>query len=144
MKKKCFTFAEVILASLKRRKLIYPQSIDEYNISQLLYEMESLQSEVEDLIWRKFSRDIDIMEEKIRLEDERVRDSLTLAQYESITNSFRPSLISNPSNLSEEFLGIESHIGRTCSRLQQLRYQKLAHSSQSIAQMHNRVCEGKR
>lgn len=78
MKKRCYTFADVIFASLKKRKLQFSSSIDEYNISQLIYEMDSLQSDVEDFIWRRFSRDIEIIEEKIRLEDERVRDSLTL------------------------------------------------------------------
>lgn len=129
---------------MKKKKLVCPPNFDDYNASQLLYEIECLQSEVEDLIWRKCSRDIEIMEEKIKLEDERVRESLTLNQYETITRSFCPSLISNPSNLSEEFLNIESQLGRTCSRLQQLRYEKLAHSAQLIAEMHNKVCEAKR
>jgi hypothetical protein len=62
MKKKGFAFAEVIFASLKKRKLFYPPNVDDYNISQILYEMESLQREVEDFLWRKFSRDIEIME----------------------------------------------------------------------------------
>ncbi len=63
------------------------------------------------------------MEEKIYKEDELVRDSLDLHQYQHITGSFRPSLISNPTDLLEELHNIRGAATKgMCSQLQQIRY----------------------
>ncbi len=70
MEQKCYHFVDFILESFKCRKGIkLPPKLEESGYEQLIYELESIKEEVEDFLWRKFCKDIDIIEEKIRMED---------------------------------------------------------------------------
>jgi hypothetical protein len=141
MERKCYRYVDFIFESFKSRRGI---KLPEVNYEQLLYELEDLKTEVEDFLWRKFCKDIDIIEEKIRMEDDQIRNSIELSQYQAITGSFHPQLISNPADLIEEFQSIGGHpTKRNCSRLQQMRYTKLTSSEKNVSNLHNSVCQAK-
>lgn len=71
MELKCYRFVDFILDSFKCRKGIkLPPKLEEASYELLIYELESMKAEVEEFLWRKFCKDIDIIEEKIRMEDE--------------------------------------------------------------------------
>jgi hypothetical protein len=145
MERKSFRYVEQIMEWCRsHRSIRMPAKAEEIAFEQLLYEMEKLKNEVGEFLWRKFCKDVDIMEEKIHMEDEIIRNSLELAEYQTLTGSFRPFLISNPADLIEEFQSIGGHpTHRSCSRLQQMRYEKLAQSERAVSNLHNWVCESK-
>ena len=56
-----------------------------------------------------------------------IRDSIELSQYQTITGSFNPFLITNPADLILEYENIGGNQAKSkCSRLQQMRYLKLS------------------
>jgi len=82
------------------------------------------------------------MEERIIQADIEIRDSVDLPEYMRLTSSLRPTLISNPSDLANEYQNIASNTIRlNFSKMQQMRYGKLTLSSRRICALHNAVCD---
>lgn len=70
-----------------------------------------------------------IMQGKIEQADAEVKDSIEVDQYQQLICSFRPLLITNPSDLAKELQTLNGPGSTTpsrSSRLQQFRYSRLA------------------
>ena len=100
-----------------------------------------MKEELEHFLMKKLSRDLDIVQEKISQADANVREQIEVEEYQRLVCSFRPLLITNSTDLVQEFQNLSgptAHVPHPV-RLQQLRYAKLNSLEQGVSYLHNKV-----
>ena len=101
-----------------------------------------MKEELQIFLHKRLNRDIDILKQKIELSNSKVRDQIDAEEYQRLVCSFTPLLITNSTNLAEEFQTLSGPSATQFSpsaRIQHLRYAKLSSLSQEVSDLHNKV-----
>mgnify|MGYP000017623619 CR=1 FL=1 len=101
-----------------------------------------MKEELESFLIKRFNKDINIAKERIEQADSNVKDLIDVEEYQRLTCSFRPKLITNSSDLAKEYEELVGHSSGSISRsakLQHFRYSKLTKLEEDISSLHNKA-----
>ena len=86
-----------------------------------------MKEELELFLTKRINKDIGLLQEKIVQADHNVKDSIDVEEYQRLVCSFRPLLITNSTDLAQEYQSLGSGAVKIpkSSRIEQIRYAKL-------------------
>jgi hypothetical protein len=90
--------------------------------------VEQMLQELEVFLEKRIQRDIEVLREQIEQADGNVQQAIDAEYYQKLVCSFRPTLITNSSDLAMEYQSLSGQGGHKTSRscrIQQNRYLQL-------------------